>query len=505
MAIVYFNGGHEDEQAKGRKLDNGIMSMYAVRRDEPTRMIYLGGHRMDDAPTYNTTEGKVFPVYKKSGGRNVVVEDQLSGDVVKSVVINLQLPNRLVSVTDLIYQQQAKCDYDLFFIPDACDEGCDEFFWMGESMKLSAKQIQNSIVGYDDNEAPINLMRTARFSGNLLESQGTELSFFNEASQAMYAILVIEDTRNCDGCGCPYQTIVRGGAAPALGQPVLEYTVDGGVNWSVISTATLPEDSIITDIKYSGGYLTVSYSDVAAGIGTDGGVAYSFGVGPALALSTLDVASDGIQTMEVVGGKLYAFGTAGETYLSCDNGLTFTQNTGSPITTTILDSAYDNELGLIFLATSAAEAWTFDEVGFVEIDPDFTPTGAVDLESVEVLRPGGGVAFGGANGNYYEAWDFEGLGVGTWVTEIFGAGTIGAIIGDGRGYRTFIGHGDDIVRRSVLTEQQWEVYSTALVGDITALESAGALVDEGANYFIGVTDTGETFKITKCNLCLEGC
>lgn len=503
MAIIYFNGTMEDEQARGPVMDNGVVQAFAIKKSDPTNMIYLGGHRVDDAPSYNISEGKVGMEYKFKNGRNRVVETTLSNDYVKSVTFNLMLPQKAISVTDLVYQSQEVCDYDLVFLPRNCESGCNEWFWLGEELVLGVKQIQGSIIGYDDNEGPITMMRTAKITDNLQSYYGLQQSAYDTATNGLYAVLIVDDDSQCATCGCPYQTIVRGGAGTALAEPDLEYTDDGGETWTTIDTSAITADDIITSIAYIGGNLIVGTSDVHGATGTTGGIYYAAGVGSAMVAATLDVATLGIQSLVVVGNVVYAFGTGGEVYKSCDNGLTWTKNLLSPIVGTVLDAAYDNVLNKIFIAAASAEAWTFDGVSFEQINADFSPTAATDLESVAVLRSGGGVTFGGADGMVYESWDFVGAGDGTWKTSALGTGVVGAIAGDGTGYRTIIGHDTDVVRRSVLTEQYFEVFTNNLTGVITDIAVGESLADEGSNFFLLVTDAGEMVSVAKCVMCLE--
>jgi hypothetical protein len=501
MAIIYFGGGVEDEQARGPILDNGVVQAYAVRRDDPTNMIFLGGHRIDDAPNYNISEGKISPEYRRENGRNKVVENQLSADIIKSITFNLKLPNRLLSVTDRIYQLARNCTFDLFFVPLGCETDCDEWFWYGEDAKFGARQVENAIIGYDDNEAPINTMRTVRVSNQLQTYLGLQVTQFADATEPMYAVAIIEDDLGCDDCGCPYQTIVRGGAGPALGDSVLEYSEDGGATWTTIVTTAIGTDLIITDIEWIGGYLVVSYSDVAQGLGTDGGIGYAFGLGTAL--TDVGMVTLGLQAIVNLNGRLYAFGSAGETWYSCDNGQTWTQQTD--ITTeTFLDAIVDRDTGNIFLSASNAEAWVYDGVTATDLTAEVAATGATDLESVGLWRSGAPV-FGGADGFIYENWNWSGVGTGAWVSNDFGASTIGALAGDGRGYRNIVAHGTDINRREIKTNMDWEVFNTTPAGNYTAIAVGKPLQDEGVNYYIGVTDTGETVQIAACSICFEGC
>lgn len=505
MPIVYFNGGQEDEQARGALLDNGRMQSFLVRRTDPTNMHYLGGHRIDDAPTYNISEGKISPEYKFLNGRNRVVEHRLSDDYVKSISFNLALPNRAISVTDLAYQIQQNCIFDLFFVPNDCESGCDEFFWFAEDIKLGTKQIQNAIIGYDDNESPINVTRTAVSSSQLKTYHGLHLEEFTPADEGLYSMFVLDQTQACQGCDCPYQTLVRVGAGAVGEPPVVGYSTDGGATWTEADTSAVTINTIITDVKYYNGYVVATYSDVADADGTDGGVIYSLGVGGAFTEATFDVATAGLQTMEILGSKLYAFGTSGETYVSCDGGFSWSQLTGSPILVTIIDSDVDTSQDVIFLACEDAEAWAFDGTTWTDLTANVNPTAAVDLLAACVWRPGA-VAFGGADGYIYENWDWSGVGTGTWAAASFGAGTsVGALESDGKGYRCLAAVDEVIYERSVYNKQQWTVLDATLTGNITKLIAGYDLPDEGTNYFLAATDTGELARVAKCVLCFESC
>jgi hypothetical protein len=504
MPKVFFNGDANDEQAKGPTIDSGRNRLYAIRQDNPTEIISLMGHRMDDAPEYEESEGKTVSRYRFVNGRNREVAEQLSADYVMSITNTLLMPNYRTSILDLIARIQADCKYDLAIVPEECVDGCDEWFSIGEDMVIGAKKATNTLIGYGDNEAAVNYSRTVKTTGELVEYDGMQITQIAAATNGLYAVYVHDE--DCTDCGCPYQTIVRGGAGTAAAEPDLEYSTDGGASWTTIDTTAIPVDQIITDIAYTNGYLVVSHSDVVGAIGTVGGVAYALGIGTAMTASTLNTASLGLQTLEVANGRVYAFGTGGETYESCDSGVSFTKKLGGTATITFIDSSYDKDLGIVYLS-GLAEAWIYDFTNWTNISADLQaggPTAATDLESVEVLRPGGGVMFGGADGNYYECWNFVGLGNGTWVVGSHAA-SVNAIAGDERGYRVLVGLTTDLQRRSLLTAQVWESFGT-VTGNFTAIEAGKAFDGEGGAYFIGVTDDGSTIKIAKCHLCFEsGC
>jgi hypothetical protein len=501
MPLTFFTGSFGDEQAIGQRMDNGIVDVYAINRARPTEMFYLGGHRVDDAPSYNLSEVKIVPEYIVEGGRNKVVEVPISTEYVLSTTMNLMLPNKLISVAERIYQLQSGCEFDLVFNPRNCGSGCDQYFWLGENIKLGTTQITSAITGYQDNEGAITRMKTVRISGQLKNYYGLETKVLSDTAEVYNTVAIIEEL--CEGCTCPFEILARGGLGAVATAPILEVSTDGGATWTAVTTTAIGVDNDITDILYVNGRLLVSWSDVTGGTGADGGVAWVDGYAGTVALSDMGAtASLGVHALVAVGSKVYAFGTAGQIYFSCDNGLTFT-NITNDVTEDFLDAALDTKTGNIYLAASNSEAYLFssDEI-LTQIDGQFTPTAATDLVSVAVFN--GGVAFGGANGNYYETFGFGDAGS-TWYTYSLGTDPVSAIATDRLGYRVIANSGVEVYLRDINTQQNF-VSLTTLTGDLTELVAGKKLLDEGTNYFIGVTDAGETVRIAACNICLEsGC
>lgn len=498
MAVIFFNGGYEDEQAKGGDTINSFMRGYIIRRDDPLNMIFIGGHEISDAPTYNETEGLMIPRRVNINGRNVVREETITSDYVKSIELNLNLPNRAVSVTDRVYQSQKNCDYDIVFVPTTCDFGCNRYALLGEDITLGVKKLANGILGWDDNEQPIEWTRTLKITGNLKQYNGLEVVNLAAAAQDLHAAYVVDDNSgSCQGCDCPYQTMYRGGAAN-----LLQVSTDGGVTWTAVNTAALPAAHIITSIVSLNNRIIFSYADVANAIAVTGGVAYINAAGVAV-LSTLEddgaaFVSDGVQDLVVAGNKVYSFGTAGEIMVSCDGGFTFEYVNQTEITDTILDADYDAVSQVMWIGTVTGGVFSWDFQSFV----DYTAavSSAFDITAVRVLTENQ-VAVYDANGDIYENWNVSGGA--DWVqtaalgNDIFGVGL------DKRNYRSVVASGATIFVRELSNLLQFEPVTT-LANAIFASYTPAPLEDEANNFFLFVGDAGQTTIVRQCGICLSG-
>lgn len=510
MGIVYFVGGEENEQATGAVLDSGSMKMYAIKRNDPTKMIYLGGHRVDEAFNYNVTERKISPEYLHRNGRNILVERTLTGEKVKSITFNVKLPNKVISVTNFIAREMNKgTTYDIVFVPSSCEAGCDEYFWHGEDLFFGVRKYDSAPVGFDENEAPITSMREASIVGDIRTYRGlvAEGVNTNTGTSEGLDLYIVED--NCTS-GCPYQTVLVGGAG------TVGLSTDGGVSFTQLTTTAITVDlvgALVNAVVESNGNYVVGYSDTNNITGTDGGFAYSIG-GAAFVLSTLlDEAGAaettlGINKIVKAFGKLIGVGTGGEVWTSCDDGVTWVLN-GTSVATigqNIYDAAFDSVNNLLYLACDAAEAWVFDGSAFYDITTEVGGTAAVDLLSVAVTAPGA-VVFGAANGRIYENFTANDLSSAYTATAIAGnAVNVLSLAGDGYSLRTLSAIGDSFRKRDVLTNQAWATAEdiTGYTGNITRIKAGKALsADEGVNFFYLLYSDAMLAKVSACNLCFE--
>lgn len=510
MAVTYFNGSGEDEQARGGDLDAGKMEMYALRRDDPKNMIYMGGHFFDDAPTYNITDGKVLPIRKHVNGQNIVEEEQVSQDVVKSVTFNLLLPSKSLSVTDRLYQQQKTSQYDVVFVPDTCDNSCDTFFFLAKKVRFGAKQMTSTILGYDDNAQPITNMRSLRATGNLITYYGLDGNTKDSPDSLLSAVLIEEKCENSD---CPYQKIVVGADGDIL------HSEDGGNTYTAYTTTaiaaavTAPK---FTGVAYSGGNIVFAFVDNVA-VPTDAGLGYiNYATGSAGALATLDGVTTGIASTLFIGviealGKVYAFGDD-VIAVSCDGGVSYTTVASTSVLAgaVLRKAVYDPGTGnIIFigdnLAMFAYDGSTVSDYSGTSYFP--TLAGTVDFTAIAVGKPGH-VYLGTNAGSIFEISDFGSFSTSNFFTLISDDPSATAVVfigADKNDVRVVWAEtGTNVIKSRDVTNKMipYIVYATpTLVSGVTGKN----LLDEGTNYFyiFGATDV---VTLASCGLCLNsGC
>lgn len=505
MAIIFFNGSGEDEQAKGGVLDAGVMEAYVVNTNSPTQLIYLGGHFMDDAPTYNNTEARVLNTYKHVNGRNIIEETQTAQEVVKSVTFNLMLPKRALSVTDRLYQQQKSQNYNIVFAPDTCADPCDNYFWVAKDIKFGIKQITSTILGFDENGNPIDTMRTLRGTGNMVTYLGleTKLLATMPGSAEIHGIAIVDE--RCEGDACPYQKFI------VVGDGIARLTEDGGASFTALTITAITTDlvgAILTDVKYAGGNYVVSYADVVAAP-TDGGVAYSVD-GAAFVLATGITAGIGIVGLLEAFGKLYAYGESGSLFVSCDNGVSWAAVT-TGIATDLLAAAYDKYNNLVLLGGEDNTLYTWDGTTFTDISTAVTwVAGTSDVLDIANFGKGR-FAVGTYDGKLYEHYDITNASAAnpfvatrTLATTVL----VGGIAGDDLGARLLWGEAGaaagNLQLRDVTTKMSVESQYTLGAADTVYAAAVGKpLEDEGHNYFLFGTALGKLIQVAACNLCVN--
>lgn len=505
MGIIYFNGGQEDEQAKGAELDSGAMLAYAINSARPNQLISLGGHFMDDAPTYNITEPRIMPIYKHINGRNVIEEKQLTEDNVRSITFNLMLPKRAISVTDRLYQQQKNCELNLAFAPDTCAEDCDSYFWIARDIRFGVKQITNTILGFDENANPIDTMRTVRATGNLVQYNGLTVTALPAAAADAHGIDIVYE--RCEGCGeCPYQKIVRVGVGFA------EVSEDGGTTWTPITVTAITTDvltAILTDVKHVNGNYVVTYADAWPAM-TDGAAAYSVD-GAAFVLSTFTGdAPAGLAGVVEAFGKLWAYGAAGSLYYSCDNGVTFTQvETGEA--EDFLAAAYDKYNNVLVLAGANNTLYRFNGTALTDISASVDwAAGTSDVVSVANLGKNRFV-IGTADGSLFEHADIMNASATdtfTLVRQLASTTIVSGVVGDDVGARLVWAEAGtaalNVQLRDVFTKMQPEsIYTGGANLTFYGAVAGKPLADEGYNYFLLVGEGGLTLQVAACNLCVQ--
>lgn len=515
--IIAF-GGLDDEQATGPILNNGLMHIYFARQDDPTSLYYLGGHRFDDAPTYTNSDAKIVPRYRQSKGRNIVEEETLTYGYVKSIQFTLALPNRLISVADKIYQLQQQCKFDMLIYPDDCNSGCDEFFWVFKDAQLGAKNITATPVGYDENEGHITTTRTVASTGQMVEYHGLqETVMYDDDTYDFYGVTVVEET--CVGCGCPNKEVHAVGRVAGTDLPIHVFTTDGGANWTVqdggvgnplAAIQTVLTTGSLTDIKFYNGRLFITFATAYQTTGaTAGGIAYSVDNGLTWTIATDDV-GDALNTVgfnQIVSafGKIWAFGSDGYAYRSCDDGATFEQYSVAsdlPADTEWFAADVDSRNNLIFLGGDDGTAYTFDGSTWTNITTEVGADAAADFHEVRVSSPGH-ILYGTSDGELIETFKYVQGATNAWVHTNLG-NDVDAIGPDSLSYRVVVAHATNVALRDAYNDQNMEsAYSTS-DGNITDFYVPEALLDEGENAFFFVNDDGQVGRYAQCFECLEG-
>ena len=506
MPKIFYTGDEGSQQAVGATLYNGNMKLYAVRRDEPLNMVFLGGHRISDALTYNITEGTMVPQYVSEDGENTVLDVYVSDDKVKSITFNLDLPNQAIPAAMRILQQQRSCTWDLLIVPEDCGSGCNQVFWVGRNFRLGSFQITSGITGFDDTKSAFTRVSAGKVTGQLLQYNGLTTKTLTPAATALHDVHICEEL--CADCGCPYQDAYRAGTAG-----LIEVTADGGQSWTALDTTAIVNGTEITSLTKCNSRLIAAHSDVNDAAGTIGGVAYEVAgvMVEATMTDTLGAAATPeIQAVIATGGStVYALGSDGAgaavIYKSCDCGLTFNQVVQTTITNPILSADYDSSTGNLWIGTTLGGVWAWDFASFTDESANIlvaAPTFAAgDVISIEVHAQDS-VSAGSSLGLFVENFAYESGNA--WVLSESFPSAVFASAGDKFNYRTLIGSGTDLNIRDGNNYQVTEDLAT-LVGNITAISEGKNLLDEGTNYFMLVTDTGETVLLTQCGICFDAC
>lgn len=501
MPRVFFGDAEEGQAAMGATLYNGVMKMFAVRRDNPLDMVYLSGHRIEDALTYNLTDAAIVPEYVDEDGENTVLDVYLSDDSVKSINLNLALPNKSITAAQRILQTQKNCVWDLLLVPENCPEGCEAVYWLGRNLRLSANQITGVPTGYDSTKGALTRIMVARITGQLLQYNGLITKTLTAAAVPLNDVLI--SNAKCEGCTCPYQTLYRAGTGATI-----EESLDGGATWTALITAAITVGTIVTSLAEVSGNVLAGHSDVNNGAGTEGGVAFnSNGTFVEASFTTALGASvtPDIQAVVPVGGSVvYALGSlagVASIWKSCNAGTSFDEIVQSTITAPILTATWD-KAGILWIGTEGnGGVYAYDLSIFTDETAN-VGAGAVDTISIEVTAKNS-VGVGFSNGTFYENFTYNKDG--SWRDSATRTNPVLASNGDNYNYRTLLASGTDLEIRDGNNDQIFENILTA-TGNITAIREGKPLLEEETNFFIAVSDVGETFLITQCGICLDsGC
>lgn len=507
MSIIFYTGDETNEQAIGPVLDSGRMKLYAINRDDPLNLVFLGGHPVNDAPSFTSSEGKINPRYVTRAGRNVVIDEQMNSAYIKSFTMTIMLPNSLKSVAENLYKQQERgCSFDLVLVPQDCNDGCDEYFWYVPDVIFSQPQFTNALVGFDDNEGAINRTMELRATGNFITYYGMEYDVLASGLTNDYFAMKVYDgvkAGACGGCSCPDTAFVRAGVddASSVTAIVLEQSQDGGASWNTITYSGSETDTPV-DIFQDGSRLLFPTTDDPTGAaGTSGGIIYVDGLTGTAADATLGSASTGLHTIVKRSGVLFAFGA--EAFKSTDGGLNWT-GISYPVgfTAVALVSAIDPSTGLIYIGATGGNALVFNGKAFVDITTDLSTSD--DITAVTVTG-NNSVMFGTAGGEVIETFDYKGVGNTTWVTTaIDTAADITHLFSDDRNARVLAvaltsGTGTKFWLRDAYNAHGWRTIQS-VSAELVDGDYGEVLVDEAVNAFYAIGND-DIVSVQACGRC----
>lgn len=499
MGVITLTGGENDEQALGPLMHAAKLRVYAQAQQSPLNLFAMTGHRINDAPEYETVEAKIAPRYRVLNNVNVVEDEQIVGETIKSTSLNIDLPGRAVTQADQIRRLQTngfKFNYGI--VPLGCPTKCDEIFEIIQAAEMGAIRKTSGLVNYGDDADVITRQATVKGPGDFLKYLGLQQRLLRDFTTVdLYAITELFD--DCvANVGCPWQSWIVGGTAGYLATTRNKFG-----SMSVITTTTITNDvaaAVITDVEVlPGNQFVIAYAATPNGVSPTGGLAYSAN-GAAAVLATMPGDKAGVQALVAAYGKVFAFGNAGKIWQSCDNGFTWT-TVVSPISgsDTILDATFDPSRNMIYIATDAPELWQYDGATFTNITTKLGSVGAVDFTAVWVQAPDH-VAVGTSGGTVYDLINASSVTPQVFASSL-GANAVADGVGDGRVARTLAGSSTRYFTRDFITKQSFQ-QSAALPGNVTRMAGGRQQDGEGLNFVLVAEASGHLYSLESCFPCL---
>lgn len=496
MPVTYMVNDLSKPQAKGPTLDGNEINLYAIGDRNRQKILFLGSHEMNDAPTYDTvdgateTENGLDPVT----GRHVQTSRRLGPSTIRSIAQNIVPPSKLrPRIQNIRRLQDNDIKFNYVLMPHNQCEAKDAYAYILRDGILDDWQLTTGVSGWADNGVPWGKQYVLNTTGQFLEYLGMEFTEIAAAGEPVYGIARIADACNTAvGNGLPNQTVAIGGGATGTPYTGVAQTTDDqfASNTAIDVSAIIAANLLITDMLYIGGNYIFTLADDVGTAATGGGFAYSAGGAAAVLVTGLVV--DGMQVLVQAGTDVYALGNGGEIWKSSNKGVSWEQVT-SGITADILCAAWDGDNDTMYIGGATANVWSWDLTTFTDLAAagNITPTAATSITACAVIAPNH-VAFGGADGKFYESFraDTDNF----VVNNTFGSG-IGAIAGDGLGLRVIVGVGAGLYKRDVISLMDFEAITETLTGNVTAIVPGDHSGDEGTNFYWIATDTGEVAKL----------
>lgn len=488
------------EQAAGSIMNHTTTHLYAMSVDNPELIIDLGGHGIPDAPEYQQTEAAPVQNMVHENGRNVLEDEYVSDDFVRSNSVTFSLPKRLYATADFIRAAQARGERFVYFIApgDDCPDVCDRWSkYFGDNARMGVPIHTNGLVGFDPAaEGGGGMTRTVRVrsSGDLRMYHAVRYASPTVEDLAPLYTVLVGSRDECDAATgfCPWLVSYLGGGAGDEAAPFLQGTQNKFGDLDAITTTGIPAGSVVTSLARFGGRLYIGYASAFKDTSTAGGLAVSVGGGPISVVS--DVTTDGIHALVVAGNRLHAFGEGGDWFYT-DDGEAWVTAT-SFTSDDLFAAAYNPRQKRVYVVGADGAAYSIRPNGAASAIAGLSSV-TDDLRSVAVLGDDH-IAVGDDSGVYRET--FGEVAGKAWTSRTFGADPIDAIVGDRRSTRVLVAVGDEIWERSINLKQSWAQIATAPAA-ITAGSSGYEEYQRGLDYVAFVTEDGEVIEIEQCVPC----
>lgn len=467
MAIITIKKP-DQQQAWGSVPFSKKQHLFAVRRDKPTLMVDLFGHKLNGV-TYTDDDGDTYIEVELRNGiaREIEIQEPAT---IRSISANLRHPQSLWSPADQISEYGPDC-YDLVIVP-ICPVPCEQRFELHHALFGETRKLEK-FVGYGDDGSVIDRETPVTIRKAIEQYMLYKLSKTDDANS--YWTATFSESGCPNGCGADPKLDGYVGGEDGT-DPVLFQTNDAFSTLTPVATG-LSAGSIITDIYSDANILLVGHADDGVPTAsTAGGIRYSAD-GTTFA-NAIDTATGTAITTPIHfvkrAGNFWIAGGGAKVWRS-DNGTAWTEIPNTATTPKFTDADYDTELMSVLIvgaSTTNPLAFVYTDGVLTDITADTTATTA--LHTAKVLGAGHWM-IGGASGQIREVYDYQGGG--TWSGQNYsstGTDIVGAIAGNS--YYTIFAVENKLFHRSPVTDMEIRPLSTNLTitGDITDIVEAYA-------------------------------
>lgn len=474
--------------------------LYCFDPKDPTKLYEWGGHFITDAPEYQTQEPVPENVRTTKDGLNITEFLHTDDEYIQGANLTIMLPERRVTLARKLLQVQKrrrKLRFRFVTIPaDECVNDCQRYAEFVGIARLGEIQKTGATVAFDyeGDGGAINKQIMLYTTGAEIDYDGIKIDAqVQDLANPIYA-LKVGSRAACADDFCPYQ-VGYVFSADGVADPVGEKTTDKwGSLGTTLNVAALPSASLIVDSVEWRGDLYIAYASAFKATSTVGGVAKS--IGGTAAFASVGLTSAGVQTLVVAGGKLHAFGEAGEWHWTSD-GENWTTETALSAND-IFCSAYNPVTKKIYVGGAAGYAAAI-RGSQIEVLTGF----GTDVLTAAFVAGDDHVVFGTSNGKVYEHYSQDEDGGAFTLVKTLGASAIRFIGGDRRQANLVVTMGAEVWQRCIDYYQDWRKLGTS--PSASAINAGGQGYEEhreGTDYFAFGCADGTIFEVQSCTPCV---